>query len=339
MDRLAAIDTATLDDLARIKGEEEALLARLDRLEQRRGETSPAVFARIEADYRGRLAELAEEARPLKERAAHAFRDLAAVQEALTAELEAARLDREEQEVRHEVGELDDAAFAARLAEVESALGERERALAEAEALRARFLGAVRDDAELALAEPGSEPPPPLPEPPLPAEAAAPAPAGVETLPAAEAEGITRPFATPAPSFPELPVAAAAPESELEPEDDGTVILPRRAPSGAIAGSATATLMIPSARIVCQEPGYEEEYLLGPSTLVGRTFECQVRIPHAALSRRHARIDLLPDGAYALVDLGSENGTLVNGERVSEQRLADGDQLQLGTLRFLFRVG
>ena len=59
MDRLAAIDTATLDDLARIKGEEEALLARLDRLEQRRGETSPAVFARIEADYRGRLAELA----------------------------------------------------------------------------------------------------------------------------------------------------------------------------------------------------------------------------------------------------------------------------------------
>ncbi|HSM50491.1 MAG TPA: FHA domain-containing protein, partial [Thermoanaerobaculia bacterium] len=334
MDRLAAIDTATLDDLARIKEEEEALLARLDRLEQRRAETSPAVFARIEGDYRGRLAELAEEARPLKERAAHAFRELAAVLESLAAELEAARLDREEQEVRHEVGELDEAAFAARLAEVEGALAEREGLLAEAEALRGRFLAAVRDDAELEIPATATEPPPPLPELAELAELPAPVPppfaAGVETVPSAE--GITRPFATPEPPAPE---GAAEPEIE----DDGTVILPRRVAGGAIAGSHTATLMIPPARIVCQEPGYEEEYLLGPSTLVGRTFECQVRIPHAALSRRHARIDLLPDGAYALVDLGSENGTLVNGERVSERRLANGDQLQLGTLCFLFRVG
>ncbi|MCZ7650489.1 MAG: FHA domain-containing protein [Thermoanaerobaculia bacterium] len=336
MDRLTAIDTATLDDLVRIKEEEETLLARLDRLEQRRAETSPSVFARVEGDYRSRLAELAEQARPLKERAAHAFRSLAAVQETLAAELATARLDREEQEVRHEVGELDEAAFAARLEEVETALREREGALAEAEALRARFLAAVRDDAELELPAAPTEPPP-LPEPPappeIPAAASALAAAGLETLPATDAEGITRPFAaSPAASFEPM-----APEPEVE--EDGTVILPRRAAEGSIAGSNTATLMIPPARIVCQEPGYEEEYLLGPTTLVGRTFECQVRIPHAALSRRHARIDLQPDGAYAVTDLGSENGTLVNGERVSERRLADGDQLQLGTLHFLFRVG
>ena len=336
MDRLAAVDTATLDELARIKAEEETLLARLERLAGRRETTSAAVIARIEGDYRRRLAELAAEARPLKEGAAREYRKLVALQETLAAELDTARLDREEQEVRHEVGELDDAAFAARLEGVDAAVGEREAALADAEALRARFLGAVRDGSEL---EPRAEEAPLPEEPPLALE-----PPPAPPPPAPDPEAITRPF-EPLPSGFESPPPVPGPglESEPEPEDEGTVILPRRAvggaPEGAIAGSHTATLMIPPARIVCQEEGYEEEYLLGPSTLVGRTYECQVRIPHPALSRRHARIDLLPDGGYLLADLGSENGTLVNGERVGEQRLADGDQVQLGTLRFLFRVG
>ncbi|HNU82510.1 MAG TPA: FHA domain-containing protein [Thermoanaerobaculia bacterium] len=325
MDRLATIDTATLDDLARIKAEEETLLARLERLEARREATSPPVFTRIEGDYRQRLGELAAEARPLKERAAQAFQRLGALQETLAAEAAAARLDLEEQEVRHAVGELDDETFAARLQAAEATVREREGVLAEAEALRERFVGAVRDGAELELPDPTPPLPEPLPEP---------EPSGDPeriTWPAASAEVLLPPDVAPE-SLVEL-----ASEPEPETEDDGTVILPRQTAEEEAGQSRSITLRVSPARIICQEEGYEEEYLLAPSTLIGRNFECQIRIAHPALSRRHAQIDLQPDGSYLLIDLGSENGTLVNGIRVSEYHLIDGDLLDLGTLRFLFR--
>ncbi len=68
---------------------------------------------------------------------------------------------------------------------------------------------------------------------------------------------------------------------------------------------------------------------------IGRLTECEVVLADDSVSRRHAEVRR--QGSDILVaDLGSTNGTKVNGERVGERSLADGDRVTVGsvTLRF-----
>ena len=68
-----------------------------------------------------------------------------------------------------------------------------------------------------------------------------------------------------------------------------------------------------------------------PVTL-GRAPDCDIVLPERQISRYHVRIEWDADG-YVLRDLGSKNGTLVNGEKVRGQlyRLRDGDEISLAT--------
>jgi hypothetical protein len=73
------------------------------------------------------------------------------------------------------------------------------------------------------------------------------------------------------------------------------------------------------------------------STVIGRGDQANLRLPDVGISRRHARLDY--DGAQVvLTDLGSTNGTMVNGQRVSAVALNPGDMIQLGTTTLTFRV-
>lgn len=72
-----------------------------------------------------------------------------------------------------------------------------------------------------------------------------------------------------------------------------------------------------------------------PAVVIGRTPECDVCVYEAGVSRRHARIFLEADGYY-LEDLGSSNGTRVNGNVVKKTRLAHGDSLALGAVVLSF---
>ena len=51
------------------------------------------------------------------------------------------------------------------------------------------------------------------------------------------------------------------------------------------------------------------------------------------VSRRHAKLSIAP-GGLLLEDLGSTNGTFVNGERIASQRLQDGDRVTVGRVSF-----
>lgn len=62
---------------------------------------------------------------------------------------------------------------------------------------------------------------------------------------------------------------------------------------------------------------------------IGRLAAAAVMLTDPAVSRRHARIEF-SDGAFQLVDLGSANGTFVNGERLQAATLEHGDTLTLG---------
>jgi Protein of unknown function (DUF3662)/FHA domain len=68
---------------------------------------------------------------------------------------------------------------------------------------------------------------------------------------------------------------------------------------------------------------------------IGRMPDCAVALSDPQVSRRHAEIRPDHDG-YRIVDLGSMNGTLVNGTRISEHALRDGDEIAIGatTLRY-----
>jgi DNA-binding NtrC family response regulator len=64
----------------------------------------------------------------------------------------------------------------------------------------------------------------------------------------------------------------------------------------------------------------------------------ELRVPDDWLSGRHATLRLAADGTARVVDPGSKNGTFVNGARVSERELADGDLLEVGHSLFVFRL-
>jgi pSer/pThr/pTyr-binding forkhead associated (FHA) protein len=71
-----------------------------------------------------------------------------------------------------------------------------------------------------------------------------------------------------------------------------------------------------------------------PETLIGRSRECDVCIPSAAVSRRHCLL-CVSAGQVTIEDLSSHNGTFLNKERVvSKTRVNSGDQLQIGPLLF-----
>jgi pSer/pThr/pTyr-binding forkhead associated (FHA) protein len=71
-------------------------------------------------------------------------------------------------------------------------------------------------------------------------------------------------------------------------------------------------------------------------TSVGRAPESDVFLDDVTVSRKHARIVRRADGAFSVSDVGSLNGTYVNGEQVDETRLATGDEVQIGMFKLMF---
>jgi pSer/pThr/pTyr-binding forkhead associated (FHA) protein len=68
-------------------------------------------------------------------------------------------------------------------------------------------------------------------------------------------------------------------------------------------------------------------------TVIGRASECDITLSAAHLSRRHAQLQIT-DGALFVKDLGSANGTFLNGKQVVEARVKRGDELRFDTLTF-----
>lgn len=83
----------------------------------------------------------------------------------------------------------------------------------------------------------------------------------------------------------------------------------------------------------------DRRYVLdGPRAVLGRsdTVECVLRDPN--VSRRHAELRQDRTGQWEVVDLGSTNGVKVNGRRVTEAPLREGDQVTVGTTTFRFGI-
>jgi hypothetical protein len=97
----------------------------------------------------------------------------------------------------------------------------------------------------------------------------------------------------------------------------------------------------PSARpsLVVHEDGGSRTVTIGKEVLtIGRLAECDVVLKDKGASRRHAQIRT-KDGVATLTDLGSTNGTRLNGQIVQTRALEDGDRITIGTTTIEFRRG
>jgi len=73
-------------------------------------------------------------------------------------------------------------------------------------------------------------------------------------------------------------------------------------------------------------------------TLVGRREDCDLRLPHKSVSKLHCVI-AKTDGMLMVRDLGSTNGTRVNGQRIRRAMLLPEDQLHIASYRFRVHFG
>ena len=107
------------------------------------------------------------------------------------------------------------------------------------------------------------------------------------------------------------PAPAPVPEPEPEPEPDS------------------------EPEVVSLQIGGKTHAVTSPKVVIGRSRDCDIRVSDLNASRRHA--ELRKDGdKYWIVDLGSMNGTLVNGKQVEKERLENGDRITLGSTDIVF---
>ncbi len=353
LEEMQKIDTSVIDELMDVKHERETVSVRLKKMEGDHEKVSDVVFRRVKRDYESRVAALERKAAPLKERGRQEFAKLKALLDRLEAQHSATKFDREEVDFRHRLGEFEDPDFDKKITELEGKLEEQKSHLDDAGELRGRFVAAFDSEEEL-NAPPAAQAPPPPP---------AAAPAGAAGAPPVEA-GITAPQPVPPPRFgsvsgsatpvvattPGLPtLAPAAAPGAGESQNDGTMILPPEAPrpggappapgapAAAPAGAKTAQMALGKLVPIDDDLG-TSEFVLQPQSFVGRTPDNQIRINKPTVSRRHAQF-VQGDKGWTLRDLRSENGTYVNGEKIQERVLVDGDRVHFGTVRVVFRVG
>lgn len=93
------------------------------------------------------------------------------------------------------------------------------------------------------------------------------------------------------------------------------------------------------AKVVCIEGDLaSSEFELDDNTSIGRSPSNDIVLKEPKVSRQHAAINKI-DGSFVVVDLKSSNGVFVNGRKVEEVVLEDGDEILIGNTKMIFHAG
>ena len=133
----------------------------------------------------------------------------------------------------------------------------------------------------------------------------------------------------------------------------GAAPRPQTMPQQAAPQQAANTVMFAGAGVPGQQPAQPQQAsrarlidtaanraidLASARVTLGRESRNDITIPDINVSRTHAEISLSPQGAWVITDLGSTNGTYVNGRAVASQPLNEGDHIAMGSTNFVFTL-
>lgn len=136
------------------------------------------------------------------------------------------------------------------------------------------------------------------------------------------------------------PVPQAAELTVSEPDEQGTTVLlddEEEAPAASASPAVRADRAPRHAGFIVQREGRIERVVPweGDTLVVGRAADCDLVLAQEEVSRRHARFTRSGD-CYEIHDLGSVNGTLVNGKRTERHVLAVGDVITIESFQLTF---
>lgn len=310
-----------IEEFDRLDGAANLLVERLQRLESDRESLDPVILEKIRKEYDQKLKEAERRLKSKRKALSRKLRDMEDARSAL--ELQRTELEREikELEVRRRIGEYPDAVFehgrAEKISDLEF-LGRKHevlqgnidhyrRALAkEKDAFPCAACGAMNLIWEKRCRECGAD-----------VEGAT--EQGGE--PSAGAATMVR-----GPS--DRPLAAPLERTLIR--DLASLVPPEEAPDAVAPQERPCLLRI-------QGPNAGERFRISGGELsIGKAPENHLALPDdRALSRRHAKI-VLGEGRATLYDLGSTNGTAVNGRPVEVSELEDNDEIALGSSIYRF---
>ena len=343
-DPLKSVDVSSLDKLIEIRKEQERIRGFRAKAAEKKSSVTDAVFKRVMEDYSKRAAALESQSAPLKSAATEEYRKLKSLNDAIAQRREAAQLEKDELEFRNTIGELSDPDLASGLKGPQKVI---DRCAAEqkaVDAIKTRFIEAFGSLDEL---ENNLEPPTYSAEP-APTTTVRPSPVAVIE----RSTGIRPPSAQPTEPPPGTPTVVIKPNDlrdlvqapDDEPADRTIIAPPDFAATMQLEAEpeededSGATMMLAAAAIVIIEPAsMSQEFQLSAVNGIGRSEDNQICLLNPGISRKHAIIKAVP-GGYSIKDLGSQNGTFVNGQRVTEKALADGDTIDVGSVQFVFRM-
>lgn len=90
--------------------------------------------------------------------------------------------------------------------------------------------------------------------------------------------------------------------------------------------------------VLFKKNGSQKSFSLpGNITVIGRRHDCDFYLPLQSVSRRHCQL-IVNNGTLAIRDMGSKNGTYVNGEQVEERHLVAGDYIHVPPVTLLVQI-
>jgi hypothetical protein len=324
LNRLNEIDASAIQELARIKQEQTEVEGYMAKAGELKGKVDALVYERVLEDYRCRYAALEEKARPFKDGAREQYRKLRALHEDIASDCEEARLSREELELRHSVGELDEAPFKEKLREIDNILKRHEAELTEVDQLAMRFVEVFRSREELED-EVDSRPTGPSEHS---SQVTGPLPANRSSK---KRDKTAEPLSVD--SLDETVIVPSEMLRSARPEKK-----PKQKPRAKSSKSDfDNTLIVPDAMFVAQKKDKSPvEYRLGALSYIGRNEENHIRLQARGVSRKHAMVMAGPEG-FILRDLESKCGTFVNDKRIEECSLNNGDRIRIGEVQLVFK--
>jgi hypothetical protein len=327
---LNSVDLSAVDALAALKVEQDQLGERLKAMAGRRDQVSTEVYERVHGDYRRRLDELILQAAPLKQRAGEAYRALRAELANLEKVFTSARLDREELDFRHALGEFDASELKQRVKAVDARIEEHGKAHALALSLKERFLSVVSAETELEAGDDDT----------ARMDAIKSAPAAVPTD--AGATLIAAPIKATAPvdvgaTLVGPPLQPAPPVAQ--PAVAPPAASPPRAPAARPPRNPDATVVFRQGRLEPRNPeaGSVVQTLGLKPVSIGSDATCDLQLAAPGIAKRHVEITMTRAG-FSLRDVAASGSVKINGGVVQEHVLSEGDTLSLGPAQFNFRL-